>query len=583
MRPENPTLQLNARVRSLMIGFLACLGIISVRLYYLQVIAYATLTEKSVRNYTRLKKINSLRGNIVDTHGVLLATNRPVITLLWEGSGKYPLTPTMHKTALLLGELLYPNNPEEQKKLYLTIERTEKYRLTKSLTEDIDSTLMSVIAEQCALCPSVTFSSAVSRCYPFKKSACHIIGYLGYAHMNNMMGLEKIMHEALQGSEGELIETINSLGSRLSTYEKKSALQGRDIMTTLDHTIQEILDTVFPRQFHGTAIVLDPNNGAIRGLISLPDFDPELFLRPLSPEDWKTVQNSGHPFLNRALSACYPPASIFKLVTLSAALEQNIITTQSLISCHGYITFCGREYGCVKRDGGHGLLTVKEAVAKSCNILFFHIAKHLDIDTLARYAHLFGLGEKTGIIFSEKMGIIPTRAWKRATRHEPWWQGETLSASIGQSYLLVTPLQVARMIGAIGTGFLVTPRILEDDPITKTPLKLNPDTLNFVRESMRLVTSTGGTGTRTGRIRDIEVWAKTGTAQVSALEKAAHGDQFGEHAWFVANFKYKDHPLLTIVVMVEHARSSAVATQMAREFLLQYRHRAREHPSSPHV
>ena len=149
-----------------------------------------------------------------------------------------------------------------------------------------------------------------------------------------------------------------------------------------------------------------------------------------------------HPFLNRAFNACYPPGSLFKIVTLSAALENGYITPESYWFCNGLIEFAGREYHCSNKHG-HGLLNTEQALAHSCNIMYFELAKRMNIDLLADYAHRYGLGLKTNVMFAEKEGLVPTNAWKRRVKKEKWWPGETLSAAIGQSYLLVTPLQIA--------------------------------------------------------------------------------------------------------------------------------------------
>jgi penicillin-binding protein 2 len=194
----------------------------------------------------------------------------------------------------------------------------------------------------------------------------------------------------------------------------------------------------------------------------------------------------------------------------------------------------------------------------------------MSIDTLAEYAHIFGLGEKTHICFPEKEGLIPTSAWKKETKGERWWPGETLSAAIGQSYLLVTPLQIARMISSIFTGELVTPRILDVEPICKRKLTLAPSTLDFLRQSMKSVV-TRGTGINISRVKDIEMYAKTSTAQISGYDKREMGAQYQEHGWFVGYFSYKNNRPLTIVVMAENVSTSRVATQIAKNFLIEYK------------
>jgi penicillin-binding protein 2 len=314
---------------------------------------------------------------------------------------------------------------------------------------------------------------------------------------------------------------------------------------------------------------MDPSDGAILALVSRPNFDPNIFLAPINPAQWQMLQNK-QPFLNRAFNSCYPPGSIFKLVTASAALENGLITPQSSVFCHGYMTFAERRYWCSQRDG-HGRLTASQALAKSCNILFYEIAKKINIDVLAQYAHKFGLGRKTNICFSEKEGLIPTNSWKMESKGERWWPGETLSAAIGQSYLLVTPIQVACMISSIFTGYLVTPRILINETLKKQPLEIRHSTLEFLRESMRAVV-TKGTGIRVSHVKNIEIYAKTSTAQIKNFKKDDNPEEtHQEHGGFVAYFKYKDNKPLTIVITAENAGTSRVATAIAKEFLIEYK------------
>ena len=275
------------------------------------------------------------------------------------------------------------------------------------------------------------------------------------------------------------------------------------------------------------------------------------------------------PFLNRTFNANYPPGSIFKLVVTCASLETGIITPETIWDCKGFITFAGRRYHCHKLQG-HGKLTVSQALEQSCNPLFFDIGTKMSIDTMADYAHRFGLGEKTNIIFPEKTGLIPTIEWKHEQKGERWWPGETLSAAVGQSFLLVTPIQVTRMIASIFSGYLVSPRLLQSEPFTKKPLRIKQETLDFLKQSMKKVV-TQGTGKRINIVKNIEIYAKTSTAQTSALHKRHRGKRYREHGWFVAQFCYKTHRPLTMVVLVEHAGTSRIPILIAKRFFIRYK------------
>ena len=205
------------------------------------------------------------------------------------------------------------------------------------------------------------------------------------------------------------------------------------------------------------------------------------------------------------------------------------------------------------------------------NIIFYEIGKRISIDTIADYAYRFGLGKQTGIHFPEKTGLVPTSQWKIENKGERWWQGETVSASIGQTYLLATPLQIARMQSAIFSGFLTKPRILENEPIEQEPLDINPKTLKFLKKSMR-ATVEEGTGKRLKDIDDLTISAKTGTAQISSLkQRMLNSEEYREHAWFLGAFSYKEENPLVMVVLVEHAGGSRAPTSIARKFLIKYR------------
>jgi len=189
---------------------------------------------------------------------------------------------------------------------------------------------------------------------------------------------------------------------------------------------------------------------------------------------------------------------------------------------------------------------------------------------LAQYAYKFGLGAKTNIIFPEKSGLVPNRAWKMNCKGERWWPGETLSVTIGQSFSLATPIQVARMIGGIFTGHLVSPRLLLNEPIITTALDIQSATINFLKKSMKMVVR-HGTGRSVREVKDIKIYAKTSTAQTSDFNKRKLDQKYLEHGWFVGYFQYKDYDPLVMVLLIEHAGTAQVATKVAKNFLVEYK------------
>jgi len=546
---------------------LFALGIILTRLIYLQINLSDYFSIKSKKNFQRTAKIQPLRGNILDCKNRMLATNRPVTDLYWQGTGNRRLSQAQKNILEQITSIIDINDKE---KLPATIRNAERYHKQTPLFFDLTFDQISKLEELFPNNKNITLQTRFARYYPYKSYASHILGYLGDINiaMRGKMGLELLFQEQLQGEHGIVLRTINSLGKKLAEHEIKESLVGNNIQTTLDINLQHICEEVFPQNYSGTMIVMNPHDGAIKAIISRPSFDPSLFLAPISLKEWHAMQEK-KPFINRAFNATYPPGSIFKLIVVSAALEQGVIKPESTWNCEGSLVFGKRKYWCHRRYG-HGEINTAQAVAKSCNILFYEIGKRMDIDQIAHYAGLFGLGEKTGIIFSEKKGIIPTRLWKEETIGERWWAGETLSIAIGQSFLTVTPIQIACMISSIFTHSLTTPRMLKDEPIQKRPLNIKHETLEFLQNSMAAVV-TKGTGQRVSRVKDIKIYAKTSTAQVSSLKKRNIDNTHLEHGWFVAYFKYKEHKPLTIIILIEHAGSSRMPTMAAKHFLIRYK------------
>jgi penicillin-binding protein 2 len=539
--------------------------ILCIRLFYLQIYAWNYFSIKSNNNFLRLQTIKSPRGNIVDRHNLVLATNQPIHDVYWIGSGNK----TLSIDQVLVIDIIASILPLDDKKIDI-IKMAEKRSHCICIAQEISYEQLSKITEQFPNNSNIQIQNRIQRHYPFGSFACHLIGYLGsdiIHQKTGKMGLEKFFDEKLKGFEGATLHAINSFGKNIETLELKKPLSGNIIQTTLDMNIQMIGESVFPDHLTGTLIVLDPLNGDILAMLSRPAFDPHIFLKTINQQQWKTLQENS-TFLNRALML-YPPGSTFKLVTASAALEHNLVTSDISWRCKGYSVFCGRKYWCAHKKQ-HGILSLKEAVAQSCNTLFFEIGKKIDIDILANYAHFFGLGTETGIIFNEQKGLVPTRAWKRITKGEPWWPGETLSVTIGQSFLLVSPLQIARMIGSIFTGYLVRPRILIDETIDTQPLLIQPSTCKFLQKSMKSVIRRG-TGKRLQMIKNLEIYAKTSTAQISSLEKSKTDSQYKEHGWFATYFNYANTKPLVLVILVEKAGNSQTPTIIAKNFIIEYK------------
>jgi len=561
---EQITNNFNSKLNKLCLLLILFFLLISSRLFYLQIYLNKELTKLSQKNFTRTSNIQSPRGDITDRSGHLFATNKPVKNLFWSGTGLRSLSKEQVKNISILEDIL------EIELNINNIKVAEKYGRKLRLVKDLDFKKLTKIAEFFGNNKNITILTGFKRYYPQKNLASHVIGYLGAMNLEKMgrMGLEKMFERDLKGQTGKQLSTINSTGKQITQTEIIKSVSGKTIKTTIDLHLQKIAESSFPKNYKGALILMDPTSGAIRAMISKPNFNPEIFLKPMSKKTWQELQES-KPFVNRALNASYPPASIFKLVTIAAALELELITPETELNCRGYITFGKRRYHC-NRQTGHGYLTTQQALAQSCNIPCYELGKQLTIDKLAQYSEYFGLGIKTDIIFPEQAGLVPTKSWKLKTKGEPWWIGETLSAAIGQSFLLVTPVQIARMIGSIFQGYLVTPRILHSEEPEKKELKIKQETLNFLQESMRLVV-TKGTGRKLGKIPGMNIFAKTGTAQTCALSsKRKTKTSQKDHIWFASNFKYENQNPMVLVILIENAGATRIALAAARNFLKEY-------------
>jgi penicillin-binding protein 2 len=563
-----------------MLGMLLGALILIIRLIQLQFVQESSLATQSQKNFLRLEKITPPRGNIIDRNGLLLATNRPITVLYWQGTGNRKLTQTqvehIHTIESILGISLIPDQKAHEN--FDFIEHRYKQIL---IANDISLVQLGKIKELFADNKNIVLFDHFKRFYPYNAYASHALGYLGYINdleMAGKMGLEKELEPALKGTAGTRVKQVNSVGKQLESEELQEPAAGKDIHTTLDIRIQHILETIFPPDQTGTIIVMDPQEGDIIALLSRPNFDPGLFVNPIEANIWQGLQEN-QPFINRAFQGCYPPGSLFKLVSLSAALEKNIIRPDSTWYCRGYTTFCNRTYRC-HHKAGHGTVNTTQALAQSCNIPFYEIGKHIDIDVLADYAHRFGLGQKTNSLFPEKNGLIPSRVWKKEVIGERWHPGETLSAIIGQSFSLVTPMQICCMISGIVTGYLVKPRLLMTDPVQTQPLEIKKSTLDFLRQAMHQVV-TCGTGQRVSSVHDFQLYGKTSTAQTCDLSKQDLGKKYWPHGWFATYLTYKNNSPLTIVILLEHAGSSRVATAVAKQFLLAYKKMIDAGPDAP--
>ncbi|HHH41631.1 MAG TPA: penicillin-binding protein 2, partial [Chloroflexi bacterium] len=396
-------------------------------------------------------------------------------------------------------------------------------------------------------------------------------------------GLEAWGEPYLAGRHGGTLYLMSPTGQPLSILAHRDAVPSRAIYTTIDRPLQQQVQQILGDR-KGAIVVLDVHTGAILALASGPSFDPNAFVGPGSGAERNAIlADPDHPLVNRATQGTYPCGSVFKIVTMAAALEEGGMTPETTFWCPGYWEGLGPQYRkrCWKEEG-HGNINLKDALTASCDVTFYAVGQALDgIDPgiLPRFGRAFGLGVPTGLAeIPETPGLMPDPEWKQATYGENWWPGDSVNLAIGQGYLLVTPLQVARMMAAVANGgTLYRPYLVQRigaageaypevvaQPEAMGTLPISPEHLAVIREALAGVT-TSPIGTAAHRFvgMSIPVAGKTGTAE-------APGEESLPHSWFAA-YAPADEPEIAVVVMVENAgEGSSVAAPMVRQVVEAY-------------
>jgi penicillin-binding protein 2 len=411
--------------------------------------------------------------------------------------------------------------------------------------------------------------------YPYCKSGDMIGRY----------GIESRLEKFLTGKRGKKQVEVDSVGRQLNVIFTRHPLPGKDIYLTIDRTLQTRAEELLKGK-RGAVVALDPQNGEVLAIASSPSFDPNEFIKGISNERWRQLNDARHaPLQNRAISGLYPPGSVFKIVVALAGLQEGVINPNDEILCSGTYVMGDTSFGCWKK-GGHGKVSLHRALVESCDIYFYKMGRELGVDRIARYARQFGFGKRTGIDLDyEASGLIPDTRWKMKRFGMMWHPGETLSMAIGQSYTLVTPIQMACFISSIfNGGILYKPHVIKyagnfgEIPLTMDYIRgymdIDGDKLGLVKEALiGVVNEKRGTGRRAS-IKGVIVAGKTGTAQVVAIQKDEGKKrqedvpyEFRDHAWFVA-VAPADLPRIAVAVVVEHGgHGGSAAAPIAGELI----------------
>jgi len=578
---------------------IAVFVVLLTRLFFLQVIEGQEFRRLSENNCVRLQSIDAPRGLIFDRNGKLLVDNRPSFNLGVIVKDVKNLEATMEK---LSG---YMNIPFTELMAKVTAKNAAAFYKPVSIKNDIGRNALAAIEVNRFNLPGVVVNVKPIRSYINRFSAAHLIGYLseinsrelsekkeqGYCRGDFLgkFGIEKRYEQYFRGKRGGRQVEVNAAGQVLRILRTVDAVPGFNIYLTIDQRLQKKAESLIGNRA-GSVIAMDPSTGQILALVSSPTFDQNFFVSGMSHKQWNDlISNPDRPMENKAIQAEYPPASVFKIVTVMAGLEEGVIDEETTFNCPGSYRYGDRTFNCWKR-GGHGSVNVVKALAESCDVFFYNLGQELGVDRIAHYAKACGLGSPTGInLGHEACGLIPTTEWKRKHTGESWHGGETLSVAIGQGYDLVTPLQVGVLIAAVANGGIIySPQILKTIETAQGELikigscrvagnlPISRQTLDIIKKGLwEAVNTRKGTawGARSGMF---EMSGKTGTAQVVGRVEGESEDEKDRavhlmpHAWFAA-FAPSDKPEIAVTVIVEHGEhGSSAAAPIAKELINMY-------------
>ena len=579
-------------------GKLALLGLLAGRMYQLQVVESDKYTTLAEENRINLRLLPPLRGRILDRYGRPLAINKENyrVSLVAEQVQDVDAILDSLSKIISLGDY-------ERQRILRQVRRRRGF-VPVTVRENLQWEDVSRIEVNAPDLPGLSIEVGQSRQYPFSHEFSHVLGYVAAVSEKELTGdpllelpgfkvgkngVERVFDLNLRGKAGNSQVEVNAVGRVIRELSRQDGQPGDDLRLTIDRDLQKLAADRLKQERSAAAVVMDIHNGDVLVLSSVPGFDPNEFVTGLSSRSWRRLVNDPHtPLINKAISGLYAPGSTFKMVVALAALEAKLIGPTHKVFCRGFTQLGNARFHCWKKHG-HGAQDMYDAHKNSCDVYFYDIAKRVGVDRIAAMAEKFGLGDKTGVdLPSEKGGVVPTRAWKKALIGTPWQQGETLISGIGQGFILTTPLQLAVMTSRLANGGIaVTPRLVRSPEVSGQgntpdfkPLEVSRRSLDIVCEGMNQVTNErGGTAYRV-RISEegMEMSGKTGTAQVRRISKAERETRVlknhrrpwreRDHALFVG-YAPSDNPRYAAAVVVEHGGDgSKVAAPIARDLLL---------------
>lgn len=553
------------RLKVLSVSFAVFFTLLASCLYYIQIIKGPAYKEMGYRNSIRLLSINAPRGIIYDRRDRKIAENILSFGVFIVPQEVVELDSTLKRLSEILDcpeSLLKRNYNRHYQAPFAPCE--VKRNISKKdaiLIEELRLDMRGVLVKELPL-----------RSYPYAHAFAHLAGYIaeinkselsalksyGYA-MKDLIGkdgVERIADNALRGKSGGMQIQVDNRGRQVKVLNLKRPVKGEDVYLTVDAGLQDFIWKAMGEK-RGAAIFMDPHTGEILSLVSTPSYDPNGSIASV-------LYDSDAPLMNRALMGQYPPGSIFKILLGLAGLESGTITPQTNFVCNGRLTVGKAAFNCWNLDG-HGAMDIRHAIVESCNVFFYNVGLMLKAEKIYEYARRLGFGKKTGIELSgEEEGIVPTRAWKRMQTKERWFAGDTANLSIGQGYLLVTPLQIARLVAVIANGGeLVQPHVLKRKGRASSNVRLRFDDKNIevLKDAMKgVVEEENGTGSRAWS-SVVSISGKTGTSQAGA--------GLDTHAWF-AGFAPSDDPEVCFVIFLEHGGSGGDVSAMIAKKAVEY-------------
>ncbi|QKT02876.1 penicillin-binding protein 2 [Ectothiorhodospiraceae bacterium 2226] len=580
---------------------LALLGLIA-RLSFLQIVDHGHYTTLSHNNRVNILPVPPTRGLIYDRNGVVLAENLPSFSL----ELVIERVPDLEATLAELGELIEITEADLRRFRNLARARRpyEGVPVRTRLSEE-ETARFAINRHRF---PGVDIEARLTRHYPLGALTAHVVGYVGHINAQELaridrsayrgtthigkVGIEHRYEQELLGQVGlQQVET-NALGRILRVLERVDPVPGKDLHLNIDVRLQVAAERALDDR-RGAVVAVDVHTGAVKALVSLPTYDPNLFVDGIDRETYNALMNSpGRPLFNRALRGQYPPGSTVKPFVGLGGIELGLNTASEGLHCRGWYTLPNddRRYRDWRRQG-HGHTDLDKAIVESCDIYYYDLAHRMGIDRLSDYMLSFGFGKHTGIdISGEARGLMPTRDWKRGARGQAWFPGETLIAGIGQGYMLSTPLQLATITATLANnGRRLRPQVVNSlynrangemqtrlPEVTDTMTPRSAANWQQVQHSMMRAVHSPRATARSIANAEYRIAGKTGTAQVFGLAQDEEYDEenvakhLRDHALFVA-YAPAEEPRLAVSVIVENGGSGgAVAAPVARQVLDAY-------------